>query len=150
MIGEINNNFFSDPLPRFLQRVINPSLFEVNYIYHRSQLGFPASVPCMMIIVPFPSSLYDLYIMYRQDTCCVCLQFDQKDLKYVLYYRDTTCSIAPLLGFELCSLGFKIYNSFRKVTHHMQEEIHGDVKHITQIKQLNFVMKFSMIKEAQS
>lgn len=32
----------------------------------------------------------------------------------------------------------------------MQEEIHRDVKHITQIKQLNFMMNFSMIKEAQS
>lgn len=50
--------------------------------------------------------------------------------KDFLYCRDTTWSIAPLLGSEPCSLGLKIYNSFRKVKYHMQEEIHRNVENM--------------------
>lgn len=146
MIGEINNNFFFQIL--FL--VFYKALSILPYSKWIISITDHSLVSRLQFLV--------WWLLYRFLRVCMiytsCTDRTpvvfQKDLKYFLYYRDTTCSIAPLLGFELCSLGFKIYNSFRKVTHHMQEEIHGDVKHITQIKQLNFVMKFSMIKEAQS
>lgn len=153
MIGEINNNFFFQIL--FL--VFYKALSILPYSKWIISITDHSLVSRLQFLV--------WWLLYRFLRVCMiytsCTDRTPVVFAYNLTKRtynifgitvitDTTCSIAPLLGFELCSLGFKIYNSFRKVTHHMQEEIHRDVKHITQIKQLNFMIKFSMIKEAQS
>lgn len=115
MIGEINNNFFFRSSSSFSTKGYQSFLIRSELYLSPITAWFPGF-----------SSLYDDYC-----TCTVSFEsvwfIHHVQIGHLLLFAynltkrtynifgitvitDTTCSIAPLLGFELCSLGFKIYN----------------------------------------